>query len=85
MRFKFSDPAGTIKKVRRATPEEWKNVVEGEVRYGGIVEEEWADIVPEDRDGDVTIMVTTKGKYYVVSQNYEGHGMLSIVEEVPGS
>jgi hypothetical protein len=79
-RFKQVDPTGFIKEFRRPTKEEWEVIKDAEVLHEyNDYPDEWHELL-EDPDPDVYVLETTDGTFFLISQNDNGHGALTIVK-----
>jgi len=74
MQFEEVKLTGTVKGWRTPTREEWAEINAAQVVFH---KEDGQPALLEDQDPDMTIVETTHGKFYLVSQSYNGHGMLT--------
>jgi len=80
-RFKTAKPTGTIKKLREPTVEEWAIIRNAEVLYEYENHPpEWVELLDEDPDPHFVVLETTDGTFFLIAENSNGHGALTIVK-----
>lgn len=84
-RFKNAELSGTLLELRRPNREEQEILEDAKILcQWKNYPDEWRDLIEEDADPDVFVLKTTEGTYYLIAQNLDGHGFLTIAEQCEG-